>query len=138
MFTSWLPGTNDVRARKLGVVSKQVDELGPFRARPRIGNVARHQDSIQGTRCVYRGELAQRAPYAPVASRAVRSRLHAAAVALADEVQVRQMSHSIGRRRRLQRARRPVKYPAAESEFTPDPIEALGGSGHAEDHRRIA
>ena len=58
----------------------------------------RHQDTIQGSQRVYRGEFAQRVTNASVASRATRTGLHATAVALADEVQVRQMRHAGDRR----------------------------------------
>ena len=83
------------------------------------------------------GQLAQRASQAPVAAGALRARLHAIAVTLAHQVQVRQVRHSRCQPAGLRRARRPVQNRAAERALSPKPVEALGRGGKPENHGRV-
>ena len=85
-----------------------------------------------------RGELAQRAANDPIAVRSLGAGLHAIAVALADDMQVGQMSHPDERRFKVRRPRHPVENRPLERKLAPDPIKAFDGSRETEDHRRIA
>src|SRR5262249_37175375 len=114
---------------QLRIVLKKVDELRPFGPRTGIGDIARHQYTIERGQRGYRGELAPSVANAPVTSRAVRTGLHAITVTLADEVKVRQMRHSSDRRFSLRRVGHPIENRAADRELAPEPIQALDHSG---------